>query len=184
MKLRLRTCEMFGFALWQSRGVAASRSLPQCPGGALKRGSSPPSPADVGGGGWLGLPSAGLRGLMVQVWGHCAGQAQRPFVYRVVSQLGGVCGAEGRPTGTSRPPPEDHYWGRQHLCAQMPAGAKEEWEIVARESAVPPSPTTTEFQTPWNPGHPPGARTLEWQRRGRKDLRRSSPLSLTSSQRK
>lgn len=88
--------EMFGFALWRSCGVAASRSLPQSVPGAPSSGVQvPPAPPTLRGGGWWSLPGARLRGLMVQVWGHCAGQAQRPFVCPVVSQLGGVCRPRG-----------------------------------------------------------------------------------------
>lgn len=106
MKLRQRVCEercLASRSAGRSCGVAASRSLRRVSrGGALRRDSGPPAPPTWVGG-WRGFPSAGPRGLRVQVRGHCAGRAQRPFVCRVVCRPGGVCGAKGRLTGASRP---------------------------------------------------------------------------------
>lgn len=154
MKLRLRACEerclasrSAGAAEWPHLGPSA-----ECPGGALRRGSGPPA-SPTWGGGWRGFPSVGPRGLRVRVWGHCAGRAQRPFVCRVVSRRKSLRG-QGEANRCFRPLRRTTVGGvsvsASSLHARLacvPAGTKEGWEMVARDSGR----ERVEFQTPPEP---------------------------------
>lgn len=58
------------------------------------------------------------------------------------------------------PPAEDHCWGRSLRLAYVPAGAKEGWEMVARDSGR----ERVEFQTPPEPRARAWGWNSEWQR--------------------